>query len=545
MAADTPSTQTPPSQQVTPPPGLFQPLHQLVGYLEQHKLASLILLAVLYPALGRWNSTCSTASQPIGILKYTGTYDLIFATALGVIAVYQNKHFSWQARFAYNQWTSLVSTFEQVLGGSALTVGVVISLFSPVPYFSITAVLLVGWHYVQVTYYKNIRTVAAEVEEASYKGKVSLENSRAYSASVSAYETSVLALVASLYNDTGRYNLQTITAIGPTLTANIDALGPAAKEVTVLVTSSAPLLAKALQAYEEVIWIANKASLLAKHGEVAEASGLIASLSTAMTGIQEVEAQLLDVQTKAHDIAVKIHLDDLLDLHKQVIAQLQVAATPPPPQEQPRETAPGELPNAVTLRNPKAIVGSLTGAPDNIDDQSFTLDVPFPITLYDHSSSTLQINDNGMICLDTPPTASIASVRTGQNLPYRDSMAPYTLFPLWKDLKITAGKPHGIYYDVEGEEGNRELTIEFYVTRYNMEDQYFHFLVVFEESRPGVVTYRYYDVQDGGAEGTVGVQGPREYNQFSHNESKISRGLQLVFNTTPGVNDVQSSTFSV
>ncbi|KAL4800820.1 hypothetical protein BDV19DRAFT_383840 [Aspergillus venezuelensis] len=547
MAADTPSTQTPSSQQASPAPsGLFQPLHQLVGYLEEHK-PSLILLAVFYPALGKWNSSCSAMSQSTGGLHYIGSFDLILTTVLGVVAVYQNKYFSWQARFAYNQWTTFTSTFEQVLGGSALTVGVLIALLSPVPASTVTAVLLLAWHYVQVTYHKNIRTVAANVEEAAYKAKVSLDNSRTYSASVTSYEASILTLVASLYNDTGRYNLQTIAAIAPTLTANIDALGPAAKEATVLVTNATPLLAKAVQAYEEIRWIADKANLLAKHGEVTEAAELIASLSAAITAIQEVESQLLTAQTQAHDIAVKIHLDDLLDLHKQIIAQLQTAATPPPAPEQPRQPEPGELPNEVTLRNPKAIVGSLSGAPDNIDDQAFPLESPFPISLYGRSTTTLQIIDNGMICLDTAPTASLSSpaMRNGQPLPARSDIPPYTLFPLWKDLKITAGKPHGIYYDVEGSDGNRQLKIEFYVTRYNMEDQYFHFLVIFEESKPGYATFRYFDVQDGGAEGTVGVQGPDEYNQFSYNESKITRGLQLVFNTAPGVNDVQTSTFNI
>ncbi|KAL4925975.1 uncharacterized protein BDV17DRAFT_293957 [Aspergillus undulatus] len=549
MAANSSTAQAPPSEPAPSSPGPLQPLQQLVGYLEQHKLVSIILLAFFYPLLGRWNAASVPSTAPATAFQHLGSVDLIFATVLSTVAVYQNKYFSWQARFAYHQWKSLSSTFEQALGGSALTVGLLISTLSPLPLFSISTVLLVAWHYVQVHYHSNVRHVAAEVEQVSYKAKVALENSRSYTASISAYEASVLTLFATLYNDTGRYNLQTITSIGPLLTANIEAIGPAAKDLTGLATSSSAGLPKALQIYDEVRWIADKAILAAKHGETAEAEGLLASVSTRLTGILQVEAQLRDAKTKAHDISVHIHLDDLLDLHKKVIDQLQVAAaaaaaaaaTPPTPE--PRQAEPGELPNTVTLRNPKSLVGSLSGAGDNIDDVSFTLPTPFPITIYDHASSTLAINDNGMICLDVPPTSSIASVRTGQELPYRNGMAAYSVFPLWKDLKITKGKPHGIYYDVEGEEGNRKLSIEFYVTRYNMEDQYFHFLVIFEEARKNFVTFRYFDVQDQGAEGTVGVQGPQYHNQFSHNERKISPGLQLVFNTAPAVNDVQSSTF--
>lgn len=113
-----------------------------------------------------------------------------------------------------------------------------------------------------------------------------------------------------------------------------------------------------------------------------------------------------------------------------------------------------------------------------------------------------------MICLDQAPSSNIENVRTGQQLPFRAGLAPYTLFPLWKDLKITKGKPHGIYYDVEGSAPNRTLSIEYYVTRYKLESQYFHFLVIFHEARPNFVTFRYHDVKDEGAEGTVGVQGP-------------------------------------
>lgn len=169
-----------------------------------------------------------------------------------------------------------------------------------------------------------------------------------------------------------------------------------------------------------------------------------------------------------------------------------------------------------------------------------------------------------MICLDQEPSFSITDVRTGQQLPFRAGLTPYTLFPLWKDLKITKGKPHGIYYDVEGTAPNRTLSIEYYVTRYKLESQYFHFLVIFHEARPNFVTFRYHDVKDEGAEGTVGVQGPEgesylavctplqeltgipvEHYQFSHNAPKISPGLELVFDTSPGVNSLQTTTFEL
>jgi hypothetical protein len=68
--------------------------------------------------------------------------------------------------------------------------------------------------------------------------------------------------------------------------------------------------------------------------------------------------------------------------------------------------------------------------------------------------------------------------------------------------------PHGIYYEIEGSAPKRLLKIEYYVTRYHVMEYYFHFLVILEEARPNIVTFRYYDVPDNGRMGTVGVQGP-------------------------------------
>ncbi|KAL5044608.1 hypothetical protein BDW71DRAFT_185855 [Aspergillus fruticulosus] len=567
MSTDIPPTQAPQDAQAPPAPQVlpvsqpepssapnesepFQALHQVVAYVDKHKVASLILLAVFYPYIGRW-STPLPASPAASASPYWGPYDLVLATVLGVVAVHQNRYFSWQARFAYLQWTSLASTFERVLGGSTITVGLLISLISPFPVVSLTSVVLVAWQYIVVSYHKEIRRIAAVVDEIASQARASVDSSRLYASSVTAYEKSILRLVAVLVNDTGRYNLDVYRptpGIGPLLTENIEAITPAAKEVTALVTTSCTNLPKALQALEHVKYLADKANLLARHGEMADAAALLTELSTALSTIREVEAELLDAKTKSHEIAVRIHLDDLVAAHKKIVEQLQVAATPPPPpapepQPEPRRADPAELPNAVTLRNPKVLVGGLSGAPEDVDDKVFQLDLPFAVSLYGHSSSTLWVVDNGMICLDQPPTASPASVRTGQQLPFRDGLAPYSLFPLWKDLKITRGKPHGIYYDVEGDAPNRTLTIEFYVTRYNMEDQYFHFLVIVEEARPNVATFRYFDVQDEGAEGTVGVQGPQNYKQFSYNQRMISPGLELVFDTTPNVNRVETSTF--
>jgi len=70
-------------------------------------------------------------------------------------------------------------------------------------------------------------------------------------------------------------------------------------------------------------------------------------------------------------------------------------------------------------------------------------------------------------------------------------------------------KPHGMFHETVGNAPNRSLTVVWYVTRYGKETQYFHFSLLLEEARPNIATFRYYSIEDKGAQCTVGVQGPR------------------------------------
>jgi hypothetical protein len=93
-------------------------------------------------------------------------------------------------------------------------------------------------------------------------------------------------------------------------------------------------------------------------------------------------------------------------------------------------------------------------------------------------------------------------------LPHYDNMPACSLFPYWTDLLIAKDMAHGIFWEVTGASPNRSLSVEWYVTRYQNEEQYFHFKVVIDEACPNVVAFEYYNVKDKGVMGTVGVQGP-------------------------------------
>jgi hypothetical protein len=82
-----------------------------------------------------------------------------------------------------------------------------------------------------------------------------------------------------------------------------------------------------------------------------------------------------------------------------------------------------------------------------------------------------------------------------------------TVLPFWDDLYIYANTSQGIYYGTQGTAPNRTLIFEYYCSHYEQPADYYHFLVVFFENKPGIVQYIYYDATDGGTSCTIGVQG--------------------------------------
>jgi len=122
------------------------------------------------------------------------------------------------------------------------------------------------------------------------------------------------------------------------------------------------------------------------------------------------------------------------------------------------------------------------------------------------------VSDNGILSLDEGLDHDSARQRKdGQPLPFHppppNGFPPYSLFPFWADLMILQDKSHGIFYDIVGEIGARSLTVEWNVTSYDKQDQYFHFGLSLEEIRPNVVTFKYYDMAGISTKCTIGVQG--------------------------------------
>ncbi|KAK5125233.1 hypothetical protein LTR85_000909 [Meristemomyces frigidus] len=209
---------------------------------------------------------------------------------------------------------------------------------------------------------------------------------------------------------------------------------------------------------------------------------------------------------------------------------------------------------AVALAAPTAIAGDpVNGSPGSYDDVTWPVSLPVNLTLFGQSSSNVLVSSNGVVGLTLLdyeytnyelPYFSQQSSCSGDEGGYdADGNYVYPCFTdtaalgLWDDLFIYEGTQQGIFYEIDGAAPNRQTTFEFYLSHYADESQYYHFLILFFENRPNVVTFHYLNVSDFGASATVGVESSTAgslYNQYSFNQAVIYPGLQLTFDTTTG-----------
>ncbi|CAF3572243.1 unnamed protein product [Rotaria sp. Silwood1] len=127
-----------------------------------------------------------------------------------------------------------------------------------------------------------------------------------------------------------------------------------------------------------------------------------------------------------------------------------------------------------------------------------------------------------IICL-----AGCAGDWTNTALPSGSFSGP-TAFGLWDDLYIYSGTSESVYYGATGTYPNRNMVFEFYMAHYSSSTRYFHFQIVFNEASPNIVTYKYYQVADGGASATVGVQSSGSGSSITYSVDSVIR-IKLEF----------------
>ncbi|HET9771605.1 MAG TPA: Ig-like domain-containing protein, partial [Acidimicrobiia bacterium] len=174
------------------------------------------------------------------------------------------------------------------------------------------------------------------------------------------------------------------------------------------------------------------------------------------------------------------------------------------------------------------ISGTGTDLGNHNDDGNSTMALPFPVEFYGETySGDVEVSPNGWISFD------------GTNYGYTNGALPVgspVIFAWWDDLR-TDGAGHGIFTEVLGSAPNRQLVVQWNVTRHGEGIGTAVFQVVLTEGSP-VVTIRYDDVHfptssDAGAGATVGVnKDATTYRQFSHNAADLYDGLVLSYDTS-------------
>jgi hypothetical protein len=513
-------------------------LEKILRFVEKRKVATLVFLALVYPKFDvSWG--CRGSETPSAESLFYGP--LFVAVAL-LVAANQSTNVSWQLRFAYLEWQSLATWLDGITGGYTITLLLTTLFVIPVPILWLTILGLISWQLILLKYRQYVRKVNADMSELRGQAQIALGRSQEYATAAAEYEWRVLKVVKEIYlvqtqitevfeRAPGAFNL---------LAQNVESAVQAGKDLTDLTKDILVSRSKAEDEYRKIQELTDKVTTLAEQGEIVDAAASAVAIQEGLNAIHEAENSLLQIKQGAHAIMVKVYLDDMLATQKKLLEQLQARARER--EAQAEEDSQPILDNSVTLRNPIAIVGGLRGAAENIDDKWFPLELPFAISLFNYSTSKIFVTDNGILSLDAAGGTS-GTQRTGQVLPFYDEIPAYSMFPFWTDLKICQGKPHGIYYEIVGEPGSRSLTVEWYMTRWSKEDQYFHFNLRIDEAHPNIVTYQYYDAVDKGAECTIGVQGANGvFKMFSHNEAKVNPGLRLVFDTAE--NTMNVSTFS-
>ncbi|KAK6523607.1 hypothetical protein TWF281_001589 [Arthrobotrys megalospora] len=193
---------------------------------------------------------------------------------------------------------------------------------------------------------------------------------------------------------------------------------------------------------------------------------------------------------------------------------------------------------AVQLSSPTAIFGDVVnGSPGNYDDVWAPLSLPFPIELYNVSSSDIYVSVNGFISLDQQPGTSFinSQLPVGDDVSGANRLPNTSALALWDDLYIYAGTQQGIYYQIDGTTpGSRVISFEFYTSAYRRNTEFFHFLMRYQEARPNRMVFRYFQVSGGGVSATIGAQSRSQnlWVQWSLDQANaVSDGQTLVLDT--------------
>ncbi|RFN43812.1 hypothetical protein FIE12Z_11941, partial [Fusarium flagelliforme] len=140
---------------------------------------------------------------------------------------------------------------------------------------------------------------------------------------------------------------------------------------------------------------------------------------------------------------------------------------------------------------------------DYVDDAHRQVDLPFAISAFGGSGSTIYVSVNGFINVND---ASGASTYNNEQLPF-DNIGSIAILPYWDDLAIIGDGQDRIEYEVRGDDGERTITINWCVKTLILSGgQSNQFTATFYENDPGIALFNYYKTTQGGSSATIGGQ---------------------------------------
>ncbi|KAF6826620.1 peptidase s8 and s53 subtilisin kexin sedolisin [Colletotrichum plurivorum] len=175
------------------------------------------------------------------------------------------------------------------------------------------------------------------------------------------------------------------------------------------------------------------------------------------------------------------------------------------------------------------------------DDQFTSITLPFPITVFNSSESTVFVSINGRLSL-------FSSTTTYVNNPLPDTSIPaVSVLAFYDDLIIDPIQGNSVAYQVFGSAGNRTVTFEWITGRYGVPGQFYHLTTAFEEAAPGIIDFRYYSTSDKGFSATIGAQnlldGGQSFVQYSYNTANAVPDRSFVRLDTTGSGTFTSGSF--
>ncbi|QIX00741.1 hypothetical protein AMS68_006258 [Peltaster fructicola] len=135
------------------------------------------------------------------------------------------------------------------------------------------------------------------------------------------------------------------------------------------------------------------------------------------------------------------------------------------------------------------------------DDSFCEIDLPFSMTMYSVTSPQTYASTNGYISMSNGSSQYQANPLPFSGIPNT------TVCPLFDDLYLrgNASPTQGIFYQIS----STGVTYEYYIGTVNSTTAIAHFTVGYSTTTPGVFTYTYYNIENGGngATSVIGSQG--------------------------------------